>query len=496
MPACDRYAVGSGSVTPGKVRGSGGLTVAGAILLISGITSGLVGEALRKDNDATWRLLVLAAAAMAAAGTLCVLAGLLLLVVGWFRRRTGLSDAELEWGLDSAEDWLGPVLPDWGQPAPEQPPAAPALPAPELSAQVPPAQPRPVSAPPAQAPPARGFPERMLPAYPSPERKPRRGPADNGLHRPGDGWHEAGQLPGGQSAADHNGPGLTSSPYLSPPGPRPPQVSPGQPSPPPKPSPPVPAQPPAAVPPPPGHPSERTAAGHPPGLDIASRPGARADPRAGLQPDPIARPRSWFEASTRLQPAPSRPPDAGTGASPQAPGVVPAGSGAASRPAPGQATAQPAGQLASRPPAAWTGQDALDDTCPLPVILPGRAGFPATGMEPAPEHRQAAADPGSQPPAARPGQDAEAMDRTASARLDQVKDPYLTAGANGEDALVRRFDEGSQRQRDLIREYFKQPGGRPSTVLRPPDNSLPPDASPAPVSPPPDGQPESATHST
>jgi hypothetical protein len=62
--------------------------------------------------------------------------------------------------------------------------------------------------------------------------------------------------------------------------------------------------------------------------------------------------------------------------------------------------------------------------------------------------------------------DAEAAARAARAKLDQIKELYLTAEAIGEDALVRHFDEVSQRQRDLIREYFKQPGRRPSTILR------------------------------
>jgi hypothetical protein len=84
-------------------------------------------------------------------------------------------------------------------------------------------------------------------------------------------------------------------------------------------------------------------------------------------------------------------------------------------------------------------------------------------------------------------QEAEAMTRAAGAKLEQIKELYLTAEAIGEDALVRHFDEVSQRQRDLIREYFKLPGRRPSTILPPPDSSLPPQASP-----PPDGRPARA----
>jgi len=174
-----------------------------------------------------------------------------------------------------------------------------------------------------------------------------------------------------------------------------------------------------------------------------------------------------------------------------------------------------------------TAQNALDDTCPLPVILPGRPGIPATGREAAPEQRPvparmpapapepalapepasapepapapaaisgpaAALDPGtgqrSAPAGGQVAQDAEAAGRAAQAKLDQLKDLYLTAEAIGEDALVRHFDEVSQRQRDLIRDYFKQQGLRPSAVFRPPDEGPPQDGQ--------GQQSESATHST
>jgi len=45
--------------------------------------------------------------------------------------------------------------------------------------------------------------------------------------------------------------------------------------------------------------------------------------------------------------------------------------------------------------------------------------------------------------------------------MDQIKDLYLAAEAIGEDALDRNFQLVSDRQRQLIREYFDQavPGG-------------------------------------
>jgi hypothetical protein len=44
----------------------------------------------------------------------------------------------------------------------------------------------------------------------------------------------------------------------------------------------------------------------------------------------------------------------------------------------------------------------------------------------------------------------------ASAKMDQIKDLYLTAEALGEDALDQHFQLVSERQRQLIKEYFDQ----------------------------------------
>jgi hypothetical protein len=40
--------------------------------------------------------------------------------------------------------------------------------------------------------------------------------------------------------------------------------------------------------------------------------------------------------------------------------------------------------------------------------------------------------------------------------MNQIKDLYLTAEAIGDDALARHFDVVSERQRQLIKEYFDQ----------------------------------------
>ena len=307
-----------------------------------------------------------------------------------------------------------------------------------------------------------------------------------------------------------------------------------------------------------------------PGPGNDPRPGARPASGAGPRPEPATRPRSWFESGAPSQGAPAQSPDIRTGQAqqpgwtappasgpaPPASGPAPPWFGIAPRPVPAapppafpanplsaHTTGPPAAaqsgpgpippaphsrEPASRLPSALTAQGALDDTCPLPVILPGRPGPPATGWEAAPEQRPERArmpapgprptptpeltpapeitptpvatsradaqalDPGAgspRPPASgQAAPDAEAAARAARAKLDQLKDLYLTAEAIGEDALMRHFDEVSQRQRDLIRDYFKQPGLRPSTVLRPPNEGPPQDDQ--------GQQAESATHST
>lgn len=53
---------------------------------------------------------------------------------------------------------------------------------------------------------------------------------------------------------------------------------------------------------------------------------------------------------------------------------------------------------------------------------------------------------------------AENVPDAASAKLEQIKDLYLTAEAIGEDALDKHFDQVSQRQRELIREFFERSG--------------------------------------
>jgi len=121
--------------------------------------------------------------------------------------------------------------------------------------------------------------------------------------------------------------------------------------------------------------------------------------------------------------------------------------------------------------------DRDDDTLtrPLPVILPGAAALPrpepveaprgpfeparpsqsqarpasVTGsVEPPPATFAAAAVPQPPPP--------RSMAEAAVTKLDQIKDLYLTAEAIGDDALDKHFDQVSQRQHELIREFFER----------------------------------------
>jgi len=116
---------------------------------------------------------------------------------------------------------------------------------------------------------------------------------------------------------------------------------------------------------------------------------------------------------------------------------------------------------------------------PLPVILPGASLLPRPEAVAAPRGPFEAAQPSQpsrplvhpvsatgslEPPAAieapafRPPAPPEArrIPASAAAKLDQLNDLYLTAEAIGEEALDKHFEQVSQRQRDLIREFFER----------------------------------------
>ena len=212
----------------------------------------------------------------------------------------------------------------------------------------------------------------------------------------------------------------------------------------------------------------------------ASRPeGADRFARDGFRPDvprdasygrhaPDRGPGTPERDSWQLHPAVPREP-AYKEPDPQGPGRgrwADTGAGSDSRPAASYAQSTPS---------------SLDDdtlTWPLPVILPGATALPRPAhveaprgpFEPArpsqPQPRPASITGSVEPPAetfatsAPPhaGPPARPIPKAAAAKLDQIKDLYLTAEAIGEDALDRHFDQVSQRQRELIREFFERSG--------------------------------------
>jgi hypothetical protein len=99
-----------------------------------------------------------------------------------------------------------------------------------------------------------------------------------------------------------------------------------------------------------------------------------------------------------------------------------------------------------------------DDTAPIPVITPdmpkpGPAAPAATAAVPA-ERIRAPFEPFERRPEPEPEPEPEL--EPEDPKLDQIKDLYLTAEAIGEDALNRHFQQVSDRQRQLIKEYFDQ----------------------------------------
>jgi len=60
------------------------------------------------------------------------------------------------------------------------------------------------------------------------------------------------------------------------------------------------------------------------------------------------------------------------------------------------------------------------------------------------------------PPAPQEPADSRPIPEGAAAKLEQIKDLYLTAEAIGEDALGKHFEQVSQRQHELIKDFFQQ----------------------------------------
>jgi len=170
-----------------------------------------------------------------------------------------------------------------------------------------------------------------------------------------------------------------------------------------------------------------------------------------------------------------------------------------SRPAARDGGPVPASMAASMPGTVGAddgGDDA--DTTPLPVILPGAISVPRPGQLatargpfeparstpsegaavraltdigiPAPEDiavpapaAGVAPEATAIPADAQPAEPADSLPRAAAEKLDQIKDLLITAEAIGEVNLDRHFERVSQRQRELIREFFDRamPGQEP-----------------------------------
>jgi hypothetical protein len=111
-----------------------------------------------------------------------------------------------------------------------------------------------------------------------------------------------------------------------------------------------------------------------------------------------------------------------------------------------------------------------DDTAPIPVITPDMPKPASVVAPPAPAPAAPVADssvnrirapfePLDRKPAS-PVEPKPEPDLLEDTKLDQIKDLYLTAEAIGEDALSQHFQQVSDRQRQLIREYFDQVANR------------------------------------
>jgi hypothetical protein len=180
-----------------------------------------------------------------------------------------------------------------------------------------------------------------------------------------------------------------------------------------------------------------------PGGLPGGRPDLRPADRAAYGPSPIERlvqaaaPRDEDAELTR--PLPVILPGANTV---PRPGHIeaPRGPFEAARP-----TAPPGQPPASLPPA--RPPSITGSVEPPPATFPVADPGPRAGMIPAPV-----------PPDVRRPAPPQPIPEAAVAKLDQIKDLYLTAEAIGEDALDRHFDQVSQRQRDLIREFFDRSG--------------------------------------
>jgi hypothetical protein len=106
-------------------------------------------------------------------------------------------------------------------------------------------------------------------------------------------------------------------------------------------------------------------------------------------------------------------------------------------------TATPGASSSAGPPTAASSSARSERTAGGPASPPAGTTSPGVGQV---FSRAAARSPGS--PASAPS--------AAAAKMNQIKDLYLTAEAIGDDALDKHFQLVSERQRQLIKEYFEQ----------------------------------------
>ena len=209
-----------------------------------------------------------------------------------------------------------------------------------------------------------------------------------------------------------------------------------------------------------------------PNARMAPAPEERAlrGPEPGRAPNPGRHARGdqdprWVRGPDERAPARHDGPDAAGSAHPAAAGVRPRESRmppvhtptAAARPPAldefGRAERHVPHPARRAPVTPATGPD--DETIPLPVILGNRPAAHAAGndrdaLTPVRPARRPADGPRYRGSGTRP------LPAPMQAKLDQLNALYRTAEAIGEEALTRHFDRLSQRQGDLIREYFQQ----------------------------------------
>jgi hypothetical protein len=100
---------------------------------------------------------------------------------------------------------------------------------------------------------------------------------------------------------------------------------------------------------------------------------------------------------------------------------------------------------------------------------PGAVGYVAESPGAAPPATPDAAHPDQAPDAAGPDDLREESVHDRARKLEQIKDLYLTAEAIGESNVDKHFDQLLAQQRELISEYFRQPGpARPAAASGPP----------------------------